>query len=217
MFNHISPTYDRVNRLISFGLDSHWRKFVASRLPSYHFELLDLATGTGEQISALLHLSHLKNAIGIDQSDRMIKIAQEKHANFSHIKYLKADILDLPFPNQTFDVCTLSFGIRNVFQPKAAFKEIYRVTRPGGRVLVLEFARPTNWFRPFHWVYLKYCLPWIGKIFSHDRAAYRYLYQTIESFASPQQLQLWMQESGWKNVHVTKLCMGAVILYEGTA
>lgn len=218
MFNRISRTYDSVNRLLSFGLDARWRRSLIKHLPAKsHLNWLDLATGTGEQIAALLQMkAPIVTAVGVDMAEEMLKIARKKLSSASEtVKFIQADALSLPFEDQFFDVCSFSFGIRNVSNPQQALIEMHRVTQNGGRCLILEFAIPQNCFRPVHLFYLRHIIPLIGQMLSSDHCAYRYLNQSIESFAKPNQFLKWMQQTGWKNVSVKRLCFGSVMLYQG--
>lgn len=219
MFNRISKSYDLANRLLSFGLDSRWRKSLAHYLPlKTDLSLLDLATGTGEQItSLLLRKTPIVRAVGIDLAEDMLNIARKKFYQSEQVEFIKADAQLLPFDDQSFDVCTFSFGIRNVQSPLKALAEMHRITKTGGRSLILEFAIPQNYFRFIHLFYLRHAVPFIGRMISSDAHAYRYLNQSIESFASPDQFLKWMCQTGWKNVKVTPLCFGSVMLYQGDA
>lgn len=217
MFDRISPGYDRANRILSFGMDMRWRKKLAAYLPQKKdLALLDLATGTGDQIRALFEAgADISRAVGIDLSKGMLEIAKKKFAAKPYgakTDFLKADALAIPFENNSFDVCTFSFGIRNVADPIQALKEIHRVA---SSCLILEFSLPDNLFRAPYLFYLRHLLPHIGGALSKDRAAYRYLNRTIEGFAYGDAFLQWMTESGWKNGRAIPLCFGSVTLYRG--
>jgi demethylmenaquinone methyltransferase / 2-methoxy-6-polyprenyl-1,4-benzoquinol methylase len=212
MFNQISPVYDRVNRLISFGLDRRWRRSLLHHLPSKpNLHLLDVATGTGDEIMALKH-AFIEKAVGVDLADEMLQIARQKLPNCN---FLYADAVDLPFSEDSFDVCTICFGIRNIDNPPAALKEMHRVLKKNGRCLILEFSVPSGWIRPFYLFYLRHLIPKIGGFFSNYPSAYRHLSQSIESFAQPSQMIKWMQDTGFYGVETNPLCFGTVILYRG--
>ncbi len=214
IFDHISPTYDRVNRVISLGLDRSWRQKVATFLPKkQNLEILDLATGTGDQILALLQsAASIQTITGIDLSQEMLRIAKEK---LPPVNLLHADAQHLPFQNQTFDAATFSFGIRNVPDPSRSLQEIYRVLKPSGKCLILEFSLPSQPIRPFYLFYLRHLLPLIGGLLSRNRGAYSYLNQTIESFPYGPQFTSLMQQSGFSNIQQIKMCFGSVSLYVG--
>jgi demethylmenaquinone methyltransferase / 2-methoxy-6-polyprenyl-1,4-benzoquinol methylase len=217
LFDRISHGYDRVNRLLSFGLDVRWRRTLAHHLPhEAPLSLLDLATGTGDQIGALFHKKvAIQQATGIDLSQGMLQIARSKFSDIPNILFQEANAEKLPFPNQSFDLCTFSFGIRNVQKPLAALAEMLRVTKPGGRCLILEFAPPTGWFRLPYLLYLRFLVPLIGGWVTKQPAAYRYLNQSIEQFAPPVHFLRWMQNTGWKQPTAIPLLFGAVMLYRG--
>ena len=215
LFNRISSNYDRTNRLLSLGLDQRWRRSLIRHLPAPAFSFLDLATGTGNQIAAIIHRA--KNAVGIDLSEGMLRIAMEKFAqkpNNGRVQFLAGNAESLPFADETFDVCTISFGIRNVEHPKAVLAEMYRVTRPKGRCLILEFSIPDNLFRLPYLFYLRHCVPLIGSWIAKDPSAYRYLNQSIERFAKPSVVIGWMKECGWIP-RAFPLLFGSLVLYRG--
>ncbi len=219
MFDRISPQYDRANRILSFGMDMRWRKRLASHLPKKEgLALLDLATGTGDQIRALFEAgAPIAKATGIDLSKGMLEIAKKKFAAKPYgpkTDFLEADALALPFEDNAFDVCTFSFGIRNVNDPIQALKEIRRVA---SRCLILEFSLPDNLFRGPYLFYLRHLLPQIGCFLSKAPDAYRYLNRTIEGFAYGDAFLQWMKESGWRKAQAIPLCFGSVTLYRGEA
>ena len=216
MFDRIAPRYDLTNRILSLGLDLRWRKALAKHLPQQEsISLLDLATGTGDQIAALLQKkASITKAIGIDFSEGMLKIARQKFQD-EPIDFLHADALNLPFEEKSFDLCTFSFGIRNVKDPLKALQEMHRVSKIGGRALILEFSMPKGAFRMPYLFYLRHLLPLLGTLFAKDFSAYRYLNQTIEKFPSGPSFLSWMEQAGWKNLQITPLLFGAVSLYRG--
>ena len=214
MFDAISPSYDRVNRIVSLGLDLRWRRSLANHLPHQDpLELLDLATGTGDQIAALLERKvPLRRAVGIDLSLGMLALAKKK---FPQIDFLEANAEALPFSDGSFDLCTFSFGIRNVQNPLAALAEMRRVTKPGGRCLILEFSLPKGWFRIPYLFYARHLLPFLGGLLSGNRSAYRYLNKSIEQFAQPETFLSWMRKTGWTRCIAVPFLFGAVTLYRG--
>ncbi len=220
MFDRICPSYDKVNRILSLGMDMRWRKALALHLPSCEkICLLDLATGTGDQIRALFQAgASISRAVGIDLSSGMLEIAKLKFAKEpfgEKTTFQQADACALPFPDNTFDACTFSFGIRNVTDPLRALSEMHRVIAPKGRCLILEFSLPDNLFRKPYLFYLRHLLPFIGGLLSRDFAAYRYLNRTIEEFAYGKAFLDWMRQSGWTNVRAIPLLFGSVTLYRG--
>ena len=218
MFNHISSRYDRANRWLSLGLDQPWRQTLTHHLPKkQNLSLLDIATGTGDQMIALFDSKTVEHAIGIDLSEKMLEIARIKLSKtpYSHsVEFLLGNAESLPFKEPQFDVCSISFGLRNMKNPLLALTETYRVTKSGGRCLILEFSMPHH---PFRWPYLFYLraiVPFLGGWIAHDYPAYRYLNQTIRSFSQAPVLD-WMKEAGWINTKTTRLSFGSVTIYQG--
>ena len=215
MFDIISPTYDRINRILSLGMDQRWRKRVAAHLPlQKNLKILDLATGTGDQALALLNSkASIHSITGIDLSAEMLALAKKKIPN--KVEFLRADAEKLPFPSCHFDAATFSFGIRNVNDPLGAMKGIYRVLKPKGRCLILEFSLPPKPIRGVFLFYLRHILPRIGGLLSRKPAAYRYLNQTIEQFPSGKEFCLLMKEAGFTRLREIPMALGGVALYIG--
>lgn len=221
MFDQISPTYDCVNRVMTFGMDQLWRKRLCAFLPTYkEMRILDCATGTGDQIIALMEKHHsISSVVGIDLASAMIGIAKEKIAKKSYadkIDFQIASALELPFPDNCFECVTISFGIRNVTDIMAAFKEFRRVLKPKGRVLILEGTIPRKkWLRSLHLLYLRHFLPRIGGAISKNFDAYRYLNKTIEAFPQGERFCGLMRAAGFINVQDNPLFGGITTVYQG--
>ncbi len=215
MFDTISPTYDRVNRVITLGMDQMWRRKFRKFMPTGKSRLLDLATGTGDQILALVDL--VDEAIGLDLAEDMLRIGQEKCRQYGDkVKMVCGSALKVPFEDQCFDVITMSFGIRNVTNPEIAFQEMVRVLKPGSRALILEGAMVKNsWIKPFHLFYLRKILPRLGGLFSGHKSAYNYLNQTIETFPCGQTFCDLMLKNGFKQAECHNYTFGSVRLYVG--
>lgn len=219
MFNAISSRYDRINHILSLGLDSYWRKTVCRYLPSRQkLKLLDCATGTGDQLATLLRKSpQIYEAIGIDPAQEMLALAAPKIAAYPYKVRLAVGVAEaLPFSDFMFDVVTMSFGIRNVADVHQSLKEIYRVLVPQGRILILEFSHPSSPFiRFFHRLYLDRVVPFIGYWMSRNKQAYSYLSKTIESFPQGAAFCEILRQAGFKNIQAKPLSLGAVTLYIG--
>ncbi len=216
-FDPISKSYDRLNRILSLANDLRWRRKVASFLPQGPLTLLDLATGTGDQIFTLLDTPNtIQRAIGIDLSDNMLALARqklEKKPYKASVELHQGDAQALPFPNHSFDVCTISFGIRNMPDPLLALSEMHRVLKPGGRCLILEFSLPPSPIRQPYLFYLRHILPYLGGWISGHPAAYRYLNRTIEEFPSGAAFASWLEESQFRHITLHPMQWGAVTLY----
>ncbi len=219
MFDAISSTYDIANRYMTLGFDQLWRKKLTHFLPSFpSLCVLDCATGTGDQILALFKTCpQIHKIIGIDLAEEMLKIAKEKlkfYANKTEL--LCADLLSIPFSESHFECVTISFGIRNVTNVMAALQECRRVLKPGGRILILEGTLPTHrLLAKAHSFYLRHLLPRIGGVISNNRAAYRYLNQTIETFPQGEKFNGKLRAAGFVHVQATPVWGGIVTIYQG--
>lgn len=223
MFDRIAPRYDLLNRVLSGGIDVRWRARIAKLLPpGERLRLLDVATGTADQILLLMDRApSIVEAVGIDLAENMLELGREKVSRQlpgRAVTLKRGDALAIPEPDASFDVCTISFGIRNVTDVVAALREMRRVLRPGGRAFVLEFSQPeARWFRALYYFYLRHLLPAVGGWLSGDRGAYRYLNVTIESFPSGEAFCELMRRAGFSNVHAVPLTMGIATIYHGDA
>lgn len=221
MFDRIAPRYDLLNRLLSFRQDVAWRRRMARQVQAKQgLVLLDIATGTADQIISLMRGNDgIASAVGVDMSEGMLGFGREKirKLNWSDRVVLKTgDAMGIPEPDATFDVATMSFGIRNVLNVTEALREVHRVLKPGGRALILEFSTPGNrLFRPLYFFYLRHVLPVLGGILSGDRSAYRYLNRTIETFPSGREFCAIMEAAGFERVQAIPLTFGIASIYQG--
>lgn len=222
MFDRIAPTYDLVNRLLSFNLDVRWRKQVHSHLPQKpDLRLLDLATGTGDQVISMMRAGGIGSAVGMDMSTQMLAIGREKveAAGLSSVISMEAgDATALPFEDASFDAVTISFGIRNVVHFDKALAEMRRILRPGGRAIILEFSLPRSpVVRLGHLFYLRYVLPLVGGVVSGDWDAYRYLNTTIEAFPYGEAFAKMMRDAGFERATPHPVTFGIATIYVGEA
>lgn len=222
MFDRIARRYDILNRIFSFGQDVIWRKKLARILARFQCkEILDLATGTADVLLSAFKYSHaMTTGVGIDMSAEMLSFGQKKISESKlseQTLLIRADALELPFCDNSFDATTISFGIRNVMDVERSLKEMHRVIRPGGKSLVLEFAIPKNpVLRKMFLIYLRNFIPIIGGFFSGNRAAYKYLNETVETFPCGQEFAVLMETAGFKNVQVHSMTFGVAMIYEGS-
>jgi demethylmenaquinone methyltransferase/2-methoxy-6-polyprenyl-1,4-benzoquinol methylase len=223
MFAAIAPSYDLNNRLHSAWIDQHWRRRAVkfSRLtPTDH--VLDVACGTGDLTLAFAH-ARPASVTGTDFTYEMLPIARSKAAsqlatrNSQLPLFTTGDAQALPFPDASFDVVSIAFGIRNVQDPLTALKEFRRVLRPGGRVIVLEFSVPTNpLFRAVYNFYSAKVMPLTATWLSGDRSgAYKYLPHSVETFLTPPQMLARLQQAGFSDLASKPLTFGTVTLYRG--
>jgi len=221
MFDRIAPRYDLLNRVLSGGRDVAWRRRMAELIPAReNLRLLDVATGTADQILMLMDRTpRVTQATGVDMAEKMLDVGREKISKLnrtSQITLKTGDAMAIPEPDAAYDVCTISFGIRNVIDVPTALREMRRVLRPGGRAMVLEFSQPTAvWFRGLYFFYLRHILPTVGGWFSGDREAYRYLNVTIETFPSGDAFCALMRDAGFSSVHAVPLTLGIASIYVG--
>lgn len=221
MFDTISKRYDRVNRILSFGLDLHWRKKVASCLPAKeNLHVLDLATGTADQLIAFFQKNkEIEKAVGIDLSDKMLEVGQakiNKKPYADKVTLQKGSALSLPYDAESFDVVSVSFGVRNFSDPLKGLREMHRVLRQDGLVLILEFSLPKQPIvRKLSLFHLRYILPFIGGKLTAQNFAYEYLSQTIQTFPSGKSFCKLMENAGFQKNSIKTLCCGMVSIYMG--
>ncbi|MCA9860172.1 MAG: bifunctional demethylmenaquinone methyltransferase/2-methoxy-6-polyprenyl-1,4-benzoquinol methylase UbiE [Thermomicrobiales bacterium] len=217
MFDRIVPRYDLMNHLMTFGMDLRWRKLIATRAAAMGDSVLDVATGTGD-VAFDIRAAGARTVIGLDFSPEMIGAARTKGAaRGSDIEFLIGDAMALPFPDNSFDACTVSFGLRNMPDYAAAIAEMTRVLRPGGRFVCLEMTpyRKPVLGRLFS-LYFEKIVPIVGGVLSGDIGAYRYLPQSVANFPASTQLVMLMRAAGLTNTHVTMLGFGTVAIHTGT-
>ena len=183
MFTAIAPRYDFLNRLLSVGLDRYWRKKLVSvfNLDKTN-KFLDVATGTGDVVFSM-YSKFKVNSIGIDIAEKMIKIAsikkQKKHISDEDMIFIRGDAEKLDFQDNTFDALTISFGFRNLGDYELGLSEFYRVLKPGGKLAILEFSKPSiSWFSPFFRFYFKRIVPLIGAMLAR-KDAFLYLFCSL--------------------------------------
>lgn len=205
MFDRIAPRYDTMNRLLTLGMDTRWRRRAVRELRLRRGSLvLDLACGTGDFCHDLERVG--LQPVGVDFAAGMLAKAN------THAPLLRADILRLPFERASFDGATCGFALRNVTDIGACFAETARVIRPGGRVAFLEVAIPRNRvLRAGHAVYFNHVVPWVGARLS-DRAAYRYLPESAAYLPEPSEMQRLLAHSGFTAVRRVNLGGGAAQL-----
>lgn len=217
MFAEIAPRYDFLNRMLSFGIDRRWRKRLRKRLALQPGQqLLDLCCGTGDV--ALEFASEGIEVHGADFTFPMLPLAQRKgQGQQPTLKWTAADAQQLPFRDASFDAVTIAFGIRNVEDPLRALRECRRVLRPGGQLAVLEFFPIRNriWGALFRF-YFHRVLPLLARIVRAGRTgAYRYLPESVESFATPERFAAWMRDAGFVEPRDEALTGGVARLVMG--
>lgn len=207
MFASIATRYDRANTVLSGGIHHLWRRRTVRRSGVRPGEkVLDCATGTGDLAIAFQQAG--ATVIGTDFVEEMLAIARQKAPG---IEFKRADAMALPFPDKTFDVASISFGIRNVADPEKAIREMARVAR---RVVVLEFGQPRGWFAPLYRSYRQHILPRIGGAVTGDRSAYEYLESSSARFPSGHDFVALMRRSAnFTTIEFERLTFGIAYLY----
>jgi demethylmenaquinone methyltransferase/2-methoxy-6-polyprenyl-1,4-benzoquinol methylase len=218
MFDGVAAKYDLTNDILSLGQTRLWRRAVVNSVnPQPGEKILDLAAGTGSSTQPF----YLAGAdpIACDFSKGMIEVGRRK---FPQLTFVQGDALDLPFEDNTFDAVTISFGLRNVQNTEKALAQLYRVTKPGGRIVICEFSHPT--WRPFRTLYLEYlmkALPSIARRISSNPDAYVYLAESIRDWPNQELLAAMIKSAGWqgshwKDVEWLDLTGGIVALHRAT-
>jgi len=213
MFRDISPGYDRANTILSAGIHHLWRRAAVRMSRARPGDaVLDCATGTGDLAIAFKKRVQNGRVVGTDFVPEMIELARKKSPQ---IEFEVADVTKLPYANDTFDVASISFGIRNVGDPRRGIAELARVVRPGGRVLVLEFGQPrSRAFGAFYDFYRKRILPRLGGIVTGNRDAYNYLESSTARFPSGNEFVAMMRESAdFTAIDFRPLTLGIAWLY----
>lgn len=217
LFTSIASRYDRMNHILSGGVDLYWRKkliqSVANTPPQ---AVLDVATGSGDVALALkAKLGPASSVIGLDFCQAMLDEAEKKKQKMGlDIDFICGDCHHLPFEDKSFDAATLAFGLRNFENRKGALQEIRRVLKaPGGILWILEFSQPEVWLRPFYYLYLKAILPVIAHLGTGRKEAYDYLASSIEGFPAKECLQKEILGTGFSNVSALGLTGSLVALH----
>lgn len=218
MFNNIARRYDFLNHFLSLGIDKIWRRKAIKYLSNLNKNpiLLDIACGTGDLAIEALKLNPQK-IIGIDISSEMLKIGQQKieQKNCSHIIQLQnGDAENIPFGDNYFDGITVAFGVRNFENLSKGLAEMWRVLKPGGHLVVLEFSKPRIFpVKQIYQIYFHAILPFIGKVFSKDKSAYAYLPESVNRFPEREQFISELKKAGFTQCVYNTLTFGIATLY----
>lgn len=220
MYSFISKRYDLIGHLLSLNRDRYWRKFLVEKANhNSKTKILDVCTGTGEIPIEFALRGVKEKIIGVDLSRKMLEVAQKKLARRNlenRIELLKADARNLPFPNETFDLVTIAFGLRNIVELGRSIREMGRVLKRGGRILMLEFSLPQNApLRGFYLLYLKIVGQVYGKVMVGSGVPYKYLATSISDFPEEKEILKLMEAKGLKNPSCQKLTKGIVTFYQG--
>lgn len=230
MFDSIAPAYDFMNSAMSFGLHRRWRDkalqmcfsepVIASAIAEgKELEILDVATGTGDVAFRLAELLPGAHITGIDLSEGMLNIARRKRresppALSSRLTFEVGDCLNLTFPDNTFDLLTVAYGVRNFSALLQGLREMYRVVKEGGVVCIIELSRPESLIpRLGYDLYSRLLIPMVGRMVSGDKSAYTYLPKSIEAAPQRSRMAMVMKEAGFRDCHYKSLTLGTVTIY----
>ena len=215
MFDRITPAYDRMNRLMSLGMDGSWRSLaVRASGVAPGDAALDVCCGTGDLAIELLDaVSTRGRVVGLDFSQAMLDAAGRKS---TQVEWVRGDALALPFRDGEFAAATIGFGMRNLSDPLRGFAELGRVVRPGGHVVCLELTDPPAWAAPFARLWTDRAVPVLGRLVARETDAYRYLPASVHRFPSADELAAIMGRAGLRRVRYRRLSGGAVAVHVGT-
>jgi demethylmenaquinone methyltransferase / 2-methoxy-6-polyprenyl-1,4-benzoquinol methylase len=219
MFDNIAGKYDFMNHFFSLGIDILWRKkaisLAAKKNPS---KILDVATGTGD-LAIEAYIQTKAEITGIDISAGMLELAKKKideKGLTEKIKIIQADSENIPFEDASFDAVTVAFGVRNFENLDKGLSEMYRILKPGGIAVILEFSKPTTFpFKQLYNFYFKNILPFFGKVFSKDKQAYSYLPASVEAFPYGDKFLSHLSRAGFKETKAISLTFSIASIYTG--
>lgn len=213
MFDQVAKGYDRTNTVMTFGNDALWRAATTRAVaPRRGERILDLAAGTAAS-SASLATSGAQ-VVAADFSPGMLAEGRRRHGHLHNITFIEADATALPFDDAEFDAVTMSYGLRNVQDPKKALRELYRVTKPGGRMVINEFSTPPGaLFRGLYRFYNAQVLPRVARLAGTNGDAYDYLNESIRDWPDQRTLSAWIRDVGWTEVEYRNLTFGIVALH----
>lgn len=218
MFDNISEKYDLLNRILSMGIDVSWRKKVVKSVQKENpSTILDIATGTGDLAIAMARATPAK-ITGFDLSAGMLEVGKKKVAEENlgdRIEMIQGDAENMPFADDSFDVITVAFGVRNFENLEKGLNEIYRVLKPSGKFIILEFSQPQSFpMKQLYAFYSKAILPKIGKKISKDQSAYTYLPDSVKAFPYGEEMKKILKKSKFVEPYDKKLTFGIASIYE---
>ncbi|MCY7330462.1 MAG: bifunctional demethylmenaquinone methyltransferase/2-methoxy-6-polyprenyl-1,4-benzoquinol methylase UbiE [Saprospiraceae bacterium] len=218
MFDKIAPRYDLLNRLLSLGIDVSWRKRALGYLQANPpREMLDVATGTADVAIMAAKMLRPARIVGIDIAKQMLELGRQKITTQQLDQVITLETGDseqLRFEDASFDAVTAAFGVRNFEHLEKGLREMYRVLRPGGRVVILEFSKPHIFpFKQLYNSYFKYVLPLIGRLTSRDIRAYTYLFESVQAFPEGDHFLTILSKTGYKDPVCERLTLGICSIY----
>ena len=220
MFNSIARHYDFLNHFLSFGIDKRWRKKAVKIIAQQYKNpyILDIATGTADLALAAVKTTGAK-VVGIDIAEKMLEIGEKKIIKerlSESINLIRADSENIPFPNNSFEVAMVAFGVRNFSDPYKGLSEMHRILHNAGMIMVLEFSKPQGFlFRHLYNFYFRRALPLIGRLFSGNKEAYSYLPDSVSRFPDNEDFLKMLSDAGFLETHQIKLTGGIASIYTG--
>jgi demethylmenaquinone methyltransferase / 2-methoxy-6-polyprenyl-1,4-benzoquinol methylase len=211
MFDVVAPRYDLMNDVMSMGIHRLWKRKCVNLLSPENGEIVvDLAGGTGDL--ARKFSARGAQAIVCDPCYAMMAATKQSEHPFLHVAGYGEK---LPFADKSIDALSISFGLRNMSDPQAGLAEIYRVLKPGGRFLCLEFSHAQAWLKPFYDAYSLHIIPLLGAAIAGEKSAYTYLVRSIREFPNQEDLAIYMKQVGFTNVEYTNLSFGIAAIHQG--
>ncbi|TMN20682.1 demethylmenaquinone methyltransferase [Lentibacillus cibarius] len=220
VFEKIYDRYDSMNAIISFQRHKAWRKDVMKQMNVQKgAKALDVCCGTGDWSISLAEAAGNSGAvIGLDFSDNMLSVAREKNRNleYKQLSFIQGNAMELPFESNSFDYVTIGFGLRNVPDYMRVLKEMYRVVKPGGKVVCLETSQPTMiGFRQGYYLYFRFIMPLLGKLFAKSYQEYAWLYESAKNFPDKKKLKQMFYRAGFNYVKVKHYTGGVAAMHMG--
>lgn len=216
LFSRVAPNYDLLNNVISLGTQKLWRHDLFKQLQvDPHATALDVCCGTGDLAIELAKRIPYGRVTGLDFNQKMLDLAFEKTKTIGNLFLIQGDAMKLPFDDNSFDIVTIGFGLRNVPDADQALSEIYRVLKPGGQFVSLEMSQPTNPIIKVGWKAYFNAFPFMASLAGGHYKDYQYLKKTSQQFVSAHQLARMMKAAGFKEVHYQRLNFGAAALHFG--
>ncbi|MFQ5644796.1 MAG: bifunctional demethylmenaquinone methyltransferase/2-methoxy-6-polyprenyl-1,4-benzoquinol methylase UbiE [Thiogranum sp.] len=220
VFDSVAENYDLMNDVMSFGIHRLWKRFAIEQSGARRGQkILDLAGGTGDLAERLSRLVGADGEVVVGDINRaMLDVGRARLLDrgiCSNVQYVQANAENLPFPDNSFDCVTIAFGLRNVTDKSRALESMYRVLKPGGRLLILEFSRPAPGVKPIYDLYSFRILPLMGRLIARDEDSYRYLAESIRMHPGQEELKTLMEQAGFEDCDYFNLSGGIVALHRG--